>query len=62
MLGGWSREFTLPPLPLPRKAMGCVPLAHDEECSCAECGDWERVFLDDFDAQAGLVRNLNEVE
>lgn len=45
-----------------QKAMGGVPMPHDEECPCAECGDWERVFLDDFDAQAGLVHSLNEVE
>lgn len=45
-----------------QKAMGGVPLLHDEECPCAECGDWERVFLDDFDAQAGLVRSLNDLE
>jgi hypothetical protein len=41
-----------------QKAMGGVPMPHDDECPCAECGDWERVFLDDFDAQAGLVASL----
>jgi hypothetical protein len=44
-----------------QKAMGGVPMPHDELCPCAECGDWERVFLDDFDVQAGLVHSLNEV-
>lgn len=41
-----------------QKAMSGIPLPHDKQCPCAECGDWERVFIDDFDGYAGLVRSL----
>jgi hypothetical protein len=30
-------------------AMGGGPIPHGEECPCSECGDWERVYLDEVD-------------
>lgn len=35
-----------------QKAFGGLPLPHGASCPCSECGDWERVFLDDVDREA----------
>lgn len=40
-----------------QEAMDGVPLPHGPDCPCSECGDWERVFLDDVDPD-GWQRRL----
>jgi len=40
------------------KAIGGCLREHPKNCSCRDCGDWQRVFLDEAATEAGAARPL----
>ena len=39
-----------------QKAMGGRPVPHGKDCPCSDCGDWDRVFLDEVDEAFAQAR------
>ena len=44
-----------------QKIMGGEIPPHGKDCPCSECGDWERVILDEVEEAVGWARPIGEV-